>query len=237
MTLAHIKALTFDTGGTVLDWHSGFAEAFETVGAKYGFARNWKDLANELRRRSLDLILAVAPDDMQTYTFDNAHREALDHLLFEHGLGIFTAEDRHYIAYEAVHSFNCWAGFAQAHRELRAKYLMCPLTVLSYRIVIDTARHNNIHWDAIFPCEAIGAYKPNPEVYRRGAQFLQLDPSEILMVACHNFDLNAAKEQGFKTAFVHRPQEWGHQTAPTLDPVTDHDLIVDDFAALKTALL
>ena len=24
----NIKALTFDTGGTILDWHSGFKEAF-----------------------------------------------------------------------------------------------------------------------------------------------------------------------------------------------------------------
>ena len=29
------------------------------------------------------------------------------------------------------------------------------------------------------------------------------------MVACHNFDLNAAKAQGFRTAFVRRPDEWG----------------------------
>ena len=24
-----IKALTFDTGGTILDWHSGFSKGFE----------------------------------------------------------------------------------------------------------------------------------------------------------------------------------------------------------------
>ena len=31
----NIKALTFDTGGTVLDWHTGFKKAFSLVGKKY----------------------------------------------------------------------------------------------------------------------------------------------------------------------------------------------------------
>ena len=34
--LAHIKALTFDTGGTILDWHHGLSRAFATAGARRG---------------------------------------------------------------------------------------------------------------------------------------------------------------------------------------------------------
>ena len=29
--VANIKALTFDTGGTILDWHSGFSKGFEEL--------------------------------------------------------------------------------------------------------------------------------------------------------------------------------------------------------------
>jgi len=29
-----------------------------------------------------------------------------------------------------------------------------------------------------------------------------------MMVACHNFDLNAARACGYKSAFVKRPAEW-----------------------------
>ena len=32
MSLNQIKALTFDTGGTILDWHSGFSTAFKIAG-------------------------------------------------------------------------------------------------------------------------------------------------------------------------------------------------------------
>ena len=31
-----IKALTFDTGGTILDWHRGISSAFAAAGAAHG---------------------------------------------------------------------------------------------------------------------------------------------------------------------------------------------------------
>ena len=46
-----IKALTFDTGGTILDWHSGFRDALKFVGDKYSYKKDWASLGNELRRR------------------------------------------------------------------------------------------------------------------------------------------------------------------------------------------
>ena len=32
MSVADIRALTFDTGGTILDWHTGFSEALAAAG-------------------------------------------------------------------------------------------------------------------------------------------------------------------------------------------------------------
>ncbi|MFM7571301.1 MAG: HAD-IA family hydrolase [Betaproteobacteria bacterium] len=63
--------------------------------------------------------------------------------------------------------------------------------------------------DPIISCEMIGVYKPNPQAYQTAARWLGIEPESILMVACHNFDLNAAQDAGFKTAFVRRPDEWG----------------------------
>jgi FMN phosphatase YigB (HAD superfamily) len=39
MSLGDVKALTFDTGGTILDWHTGFGAALAKAGAKHGLAR------------------------------------------------------------------------------------------------------------------------------------------------------------------------------------------------------
>jgi 2-haloacid dehalogenase len=107
---------------------------------------------------------------------------------------------------------------------------------LSFRIIIDTARANGLSWDAVISCEAIGKYKVLPESYATAARFLQLDPSEILMVACHNFDLDAAKAAGFNTAFVRRPEEWGHEGPPDPEPNPIHDIVVDTFPDLAAAL-
>ena len=37
-----IKALTFDTGGTILDWHTGFLNAFKIAGNEHGIDKDWK---------------------------------------------------------------------------------------------------------------------------------------------------------------------------------------------------
>ena len=36
-----IKALAFDTGGTILDWHTGFRDAFSKAGKKHKVEKDW----------------------------------------------------------------------------------------------------------------------------------------------------------------------------------------------------
>jgi len=83
----------------------------------------------------------------------------------------------------------------------------------------------------------IGVYKPHPEAYRTAAVWLGLEPPDILMVACHNFDLNAAQDVGMRTAFVRRPEEWGPAGPPDPNPNRDYDIVVDDFADLCKRLV
>lgn len=236
MSLKTIKALTFDTGGTILDWHTGFSQALAEAGRQYGIEKDWPTLANEIRRRALKRMLNLGETSPPAYNFDGAHRAALDDVIAEHGLEAFTEADRKRIAYDAPHRFNCWPDFPAVLPKLRESYICASFTILSFRIIIDTARHNGLSWDAVFSCEAIGKYKVLPEAYQTAARYLQLDPSECCMVACHNFDLDAAKGQGFRTAFVRRPAEWGAGGPPDPEPNPHHDIVVDDFPALARAL-
>jgi 2-haloacid dehalogenase len=57
-----------------------------------------------------------------------------------------------------------------------------------------------------------------------------------MMVSAHNFDLLAAREQGYHSAFVHRPDEWGPHGRPTEVPNPAHDVVARDFAELADAL-
>ena len=236
MTRTPIRALTFDTGGTILDWHTGFKDALTVAGRRHGIERDWAALANELRRRSLKAMINLGEHEPPAYNFDGAHRTTLDAITVENDLGIFSEDDRHAIAYKAPHNFRCWPDFGSVLPKLRESYIAASFTILSYRLIIDTAKANGLTWDAVFSCEGIGKYKLLPEAYLSVARYLQLDVGSCCMVACHNFDLDAAKAVGFKTAFVRRPLEWGKAGPPDPNPNPQHDFIVDDFPGLAKAL-
>ena len=236
MASEKIKALTFDTGGTILDWHSGFYTALSETGKKYGIEKDWHTIANELRRRSLGKILNQGKIKKPEYNFDDAHRFVLDELCKEYDLNIFSEKDRQFIAWVTPHTFKVWDDFPDVLPKLRKTFICCSFTILSFRIIIDTARQNGLSWDSVFSCEAIGKYKILPEPYETVAKWLRLDPAEICMVACHNFDLDAAKAVGFKTAFVKRPNEWGPAGPPDPEPNPEHEFIVDTFSDLAHVL-
>jgi 2-haloacid dehalogenase len=82
----------------------------------------------------------------------------------------------------------------------------------------------------------LGVYKTRPAAYQRTAKLLQVMPGEILMVACHNFDLDAARGEGYRTAFIRRPDEWGPAGPPDPVPNPATDIVADGFAELANAL-
>ena len=236
MGLEEVKALTFDTGGTVLDWHTGFSTALAKAGAKYGLQKDWPGLANELRRRSLGLTVRMGEHNPPERNHDESHRMALDEIIAENGLDAFNAEDRRGIWWQTAHSLRAWPDFPAVLPKLRKQYICASFTILSFRMIIDTAKPNDLSWDAVISCEAIGKYKPLPEAYLTAAKWLHLEPGECCMVACHNFDLDAAKKAGFKTAFVRRPDEWGAEGSPDPVPNPNHNIIAEDFPDLARQL-
>ena len=236
MSFDGVKALTFDTGGTILDWHTGFRTELEKLGSKYGVEGDWGSLANEIRRRSLGSMLNLGEHEPPTYNFDTSHRRSVNSVLNENGLEAATEEERRAIWWERTHNFQCWPDFPDVLPRLRSRFICASFTILSFRIIIDTAKRNGLSWDAVISCEAIGKYKVLPDAYQTAARYLQLDPSECMMVACHNFDLDAAKGQGFKTAFVKRPDEWGAEGPPDPEPNPIHDVVVDTFPELAEIL-
>ncbi len=236
MSMSNVKALCFDTGGTILDWHTGMRTALAEIGGRHGIERDWAGIANAFRRRSLKLIVNHGEFSPATMTFDDAHRDALDQVLAKNGLEGFSAQERRTLWWETIHSLKCWPDFPETLARLRGKFICVSFTLLSFRTVIDTARQNGLSWDAVISCEAIGKYKVLPEAYKTCAKFLQLDPAECCMVACHNFDLNAAKACGYQTAFVRRPDEWGVEGPPDPQPDPRHDLVVASFPELAERL-
>ena len=72
--MSKIKALTFDTGGTILDWLSGFSCVLKIVGGKYNYQKDWAFLTKKLGRRSLNVMLNLGDNEPPRHNFDYAHR-------------------------------------------------------------------------------------------------------------------------------------------------------------------
>jgi len=228
-----VKALTFDTGGTILDWHRGISGAFAAAGAARGLQADWAEVTNEYRRRSLKGIVNA---EHPAYNFDDVHRAKLDEVIAHFKLDALTAADRDAI-WRSWHALDAWPGFAAAAARIRQRYIVASFTLLTTSLVVDVSRKNGIVWDAIISCEMIGVYKTRPQAYLTAAKWLQLPPAQIMMVACHNFDLDAARACGYQTAFVRRPDEWGPGGPPDPRPNPACTVVVDDFEALADKLL
>ena len=66
--------------------------------------------------------------------------------------------------------------------------------------------------------ELFGHYKRDREVYEGAARLLGLAPGQVMMVAAHKDDLDAAASTGLRTAFVARPMERGDPAKADVAP-------------------
>lgn len=227
------RVIFFDTGGTVLDWHGSIVEELGAVQAwsQVGFDRH--EFVNEWRRRTMRGIVGqVRP----AFHMDDVHLQTLDQTITHFHLPALDEAQRHGL-WRAWHRLRVWPDFPPALARLRERGPVVSFTMLPTALVVAVSRRNGMVWDAIVSCEMIGIYKPHADAYRTACAWLGVDPGQALMVACHNFDLNAAQDAGMKTAFVRRPDEWGPAGPPDPDPNRDYELVVGGFDELAERLL
>lgn len=226
-------AVAFDTGGTVLDWHGSLVDEVALIAAWQGASFDHHAFVNAWRRGAMKGIVGqVQP----AFNMDDVHLRALDDTVQAFGLPPLEASARHSL-WHAWHRLRAWPDFAPALARLRAQVPVVSFTMLPTSLVVDVSRRNGLTWDAVISCEMIGTYKPHSQAYATAARWLSLPPERILMVACHNFDLNAAHLAGMQTAFVARPDEWGPEGPPDPRPNMAYHYVVDGFEALCDKVL
>jgi 2-haloacid dehalogenase len=67
-------------------------------------------------------------------------------------------------------------------------------------------------------------------------EFFDVPPSEVMMVAAHAGDLQAAQALGLKTAYVHRPLEFGDGKAAAVPATGRFGFMAKDFVDLAQQL-
>jgi 2-haloacid dehalogenase len=118
---------------------------------------------------------------------------------------------------------------------LKQDFMIMPFSNGDYRCMLDIAKYNGLPWDGIISADFFKKVKPDPTIYTDAAEMLCMGPAEIMMVACHAQDLNAARNAGFRTAYVNRPLEYGPDMAPESKP-EPYDYDADSFIELAAML-
>jgi 2-haloacid dehalogenase len=121
---------------------------------------------------------------------------------------------------------------------LKSRFIIAPLSNGNISLMTRMAKHAGLPWDCILGAELARHYKPDREVYQSAADFLDLPPGEVMMVAAHLGDLRGAKAVGLRTAFVVRAAEFGTSATRRPDLTADDsvDVSARDFGHLATLL-
>ena len=231
-----IKALTFDVGGTIFDWHHTIREEVERLAQARGVEMDCASFTNNWRWRMFELLGQVRSGDLPWMNADELHRRALDDMVEKYPVFNLTMEERDTLNL-VWHRLRVWPDAPQALEQLRSRYTVVVLTILSWALVVDSSKIAGITWDGILSCEFLGHYKPDPDAYQAGVKLLGIAPHEAMMVAAHPGDLRAAKAAGLHTAYVPRPGERGEGNDPDLSPQPDFDVNATDFPDLARQLV
>jgi 2-haloacid dehalogenase len=233
--LGAIRALVFDTFGTVVDWRTSVAAEVKAFGARHGLQVDAFKFADAWRAGYGPAMHQVRVGQLPWTKLDRLHRVILDKLLSDLGIsGVSEAEVDH--LNRAWHRLTPWPDAVSGLTRLKRKYVIAPLSNGNVSLMTDLAKFGGLPWDCILGAELARHYKPDPEVYLSAAEFLDLRPAEIMMVAAHLNDLDAAKAQGLATALVTRPLEFGPKGRPDLKPDASVDLTARDFNDLAARL-
>ncbi len=233
--LGAIKALTFDVFGTVVDWRTSVAREAEALLKPKGHVLDWGAFADRWRAGYGPAMAQVSRGERPFVILDVLHREILVKVLAAAGVtGLSEAEVDH--LNWAWHRLDPWPDTVAGLIRLKRRFILATLSNGNIRLMIDVAKRAGLPWDAILGAEVSGFYKPTPQSYDKTAAFLQLAPSECMLVAAHPSDLAAAASRGFRTAYVHRPNEFGPAGDRMRPDRGAFDIHVDSFEELATTL-
>jgi 2-haloacid dehalogenase len=235
MSVSDIKAIVFDTFGTVMNWRVSVIEDFRLFGQRKAIDRNWEAFVDEWRTAYRPGMDAVRSGQWPWTTVDRIYRMKLDELLPQYELNSLSEDEKMYLN-RVWHRLAPWPDAVAGLTRLKKQYVIAPLSNSDFDCLVNMAKHAGLPWDAILCAELFHHYKPDLEVYRGAMALLHLKPYEVMMVAAHNYDLHAARSHGMRTGFVPRPLEYGPNQKTDLKAEEDWDIIVKDFGALASAL-
>ncbi len=197
------KILAFDVFGTVVDWHGSIRREVESLipgEDGHAFASAW-------RAGYKPAMALVRSGELGWTKIDDLHRRILDQVLLDRGLHLDEAQHQH--LNRAWHRLSPWPDTIAGMHRLKQRFTLCSLSNGNLGLLANMAKHAGLPWDLILSAEVFRHYKPDPQTYLGVAEVFDVAPEQVMLVACHEDDLDAAAACGLQTAYVSRPLEHG----------------------------
>ena len=234
--LTEVKALVFDVFGTVVDWRTSLINDFTAWSQRRGVKGDWTALVDGWRGLYMGSMDEVRRHPERGYVIlDVLHRRSLETLVAQLGIAGLTEADLDYLT-RGWHRLHPWRDSVAGLTRLKSKYIISPLSNGNVALLTNMAKFAGLPWDLVMSAELFAHYKPDPETYLGAARLLGLTPGEVMMVAAHNNDLEAAQKNGLKTAFVARPTEYGPLQKRDFEATGAWDIVATDFAGIADRL-
>lgn len=157
--------------------------------------------------------------------------------LAEFGIAALSEKEKDHLN-RVWHRLDPWPDSVEGLSRLKTRYIITTLSNGNVALLVNMAKRAGLPWDLILSAELVRHYKPDPETYRMAPELLGLPPERIMMAAAHEQDLRAARFAGLRTAFVHRPLEWGPQRAAGIrkPDESEYDVVAGDILDLAGKL-
>jgi 2-haloacid dehalogenase len=233
--LSEIKALTFDVFGTVVDWRSSIIRELREFGISKGTVADWAGFADKWRAGYAPSMDKVRKGELPWTDIDSLHRMVLERLLGEYNITDLCEDEKEHLN-RAWHRLTPWPDSVEGLERIRSRYTAATLSNGNLSLLVNLSKYGGLTWDCVLSSELAGHYKPDKEVYLTAAGLLGLSPGQIMMVAAHTDDLEAAKDVGFGTAYVSRPLEFGTNAINDEAEDMPFDIIAQDFSDLGRKL-
>ena len=232
---ANVQALLFDVFGTVVDWRTSIIDELTRFGAEKGLKVDWAAFTDDWRGLYQPAMEEVRAGRRAWTILDVLHRESLEQLLAKNGIaGLSDAEKDH--INRVWHRLKPWPDVVAGLMRLKSQYIIGTLSNGNVGLLTRMAKNAGLPWDVVLGAETARAYKPLPAAYLASAALLNLEPSQVMLVAAHNGDLAAAAETGLRTAFVARPTEYGPHQKLDFKAERDWDVVTDSFTGLADVM-
>jgi 2-haloalkanoic acid dehalogenase type II len=204
------KAIFFDLMGTCCDWLSSLLPLLQSLPSHSAIEP--ENLALAWRAGFFTEIHARFSRNEPAEDIDITHRRVLDRLLSEKGVGyeVWDGEVRERLV-KKWHVQVAWPDVIPALEILRSDPSTCWFLVVlangTTRLQLDIASSSGIPFHTLLSSELIGLTKPDPAIYKKAMELVQLETKDCIMLASHLYDLEAAKKVGMKTVYIHRDTE------------------------------